>query len=76
MAHYKIVNGKMIEQPKIEQSEEKKITQKEMSNNIEEVKRIAENKIAEMQAKMQEEIEKRDAEIQRLTRQIEKLKKG
>ena len=76
MAHYKIVNGKMIEQPKIEQSEEKKITQEEMDNNIEEIKKIAENKIAEMQAKMQEEIEKRDAEIQRLTRQIEKLKKG
>lgn len=76
MAHYKIVNGKMTEQPKIEQSEEKKITQEEMDNNIEEIKKIAENKIVEMQAKMQEEIEKRDAEIQRLTRQIEKLKKG
>ena len=78
MAHYKMIDGKMTEQPK-----EKKMTSDEMNNNVEEIKKMAENKITEMQTKMQEEIEKmqeeiekRDAEIQRLTRQVEKLKKG
>lgn len=39
---------------------------------LEKIKQEAERKFAEMQ----EEISKKDAEIQRLTRQIEKLKKG